>query len=52
MTTHANKAAQEANWQAFRDSPDWEVLKEDPQHKHTVYDIEKYYLHSTDYSHL
>ena len=49
MTTHANKAAQDKNWDAFRTSPVWDKMKNDPQYANTVSHIDKYLLYPTDY---
>jgi hypothetical protein len=52
LTTFENKTAHENRWNAFRDSPDWLLLKEDKQYDNTVSKIEKFYLYPTDYSEL
>ena len=52
MTTFANKASQSEHWDAFRNHPDWLVLKEIEAYKNTVSKNVKYMLHPTDYSDL
>ena len=52
LTTFEDKTSNESHWHAFRDSPDWLLLKEDKQYDNTVSKIEKLFLHPTDYSEL
>ena len=52
MTTFENEKSNKEHWEAFRDSPDWHALKGDVQYENTVSHIDKYYLHSTDFSQL
>ena len=52
LTTFEDKTSNETHWNAFRESPDWLLLKEDKQYDNTVSKIEKFLLHPTDYSQL
>ena len=52
LTTFENKTSHEKLWDAFRNSPEWLVLKEEEQYKNTVSKNEKFYLYPTDYSEL
>jgi hypothetical protein len=52
LTTFENKTSHENHWNAFRNSPDWLLLKEDGQYDNTVSKNEKFYLYPTDYSDL
>ena len=50
MTTHADTTAQKANWDAFRDHPDWNEMKVLERYQNTVSHIDKYLLYPTEYS--
>lgn len=50
LTCHANKAAREANWKAFGDSPEWKKLSSLPEYQHNVSHIDITFLYPTDYS--
>ena len=50
LTTFENKTSNETYWNAFSNSPDWLLLKEDKQYDNTVSKIEKFYLYPTNYS--
>ena len=50
LTTFENKTSHETRWNAFRNSPDWLLLKGDKQYDNTVSKNEKLYLYPTDYS--
>lgn len=52
LTTHANTAAQEKNWDAFRVHPDWLKMKELDRYKNTVSSSTKYMMYPTSYSDL
>lgn len=52
LTTFENDSSHTANWNSFRTSPDWEILKKDNQYANTVSKNDKYYLYPTDYSQL
>ena len=52
LTTFENSASQEEHWNAFRNHPDWAILKADEQYLNTVSHTDKFYLHPTDYSDL
>lgn len=52
MTCHENEQAQEENWAAFRDHPEWNRMKVLGEYQHTVSKSEKWMLHPTAYSDL
>lgn len=50
MTTFENQADRDEHWKAFGDSPEWTVLKADPQYANTVSKNTQYFLYPTAYS--
>lgn len=50
LTTHADTAAQNKNWDAFRKHPEWDRMKNLERYKNTVSKITKYQLYPTEYS--
>ncbi len=50
MTTHADTAAQNANWDAFTGHPVWDRMKNMDRYQNTVSNITKYLLYPTEYS--
>jgi hypothetical protein len=50
MTTHADTAAQNANWDAFRVHPEWDRMKNLERYQNTVSNITRYQLYPTEYS--
>lgn len=50
MTTFKDMKSHDEHWDAFRNHPDWEKLKNMEEYKHTVSHIDKWLLHPTDYS--
>ena len=50
MTAHADTIAQQANWEAFVNHPEWERMKNLDQYQNTVSGITKYLLYPTEYS--
>jgi hypothetical protein len=50
MTTFADTISQQEHWNAFRESPEWNEMKEIEKYKHTVSHIDKYLLHPAEYS--
>jgi hypothetical protein len=50
MTVHADMAAREKVWEAFRNSPDWKKLSSDPAFANTVSATTVMFLRPTDYS--
>jgi hypothetical protein len=50
MTTHADTTVQQANWDAFREHPEWLRMKELERYQNTVSSITKYLLYPTEYS--
>ncbi len=50
LTTHKNQQARDANWKAFFESPEWEILKIMPKYKNTVSRNEMLFLYPTEYS--
>ncbi len=50
MTTFENMKSHDEHWDAFRNHPDWERLKNMEEYKHTVSHITKYLMHPTEYS--
>ena len=52
MTTFSSSASRAEHWDAFRNSPEWTVMKEIEKYKNTVSHIDKYLLQPTDYSDL
>ena len=52
LTTFSDEESQSEHWDAFRESPEWEALKLDPQYNNTVSHIDKYLLYPAEYSDL
>jgi hypothetical protein len=52
LTTFESEASHKTHWNAFSNSPNWLLLKEDTQYNNTVSKNEKFYLYPTDYSEL
>ncbi|MBT3242593.1 MAG: NIPSNAP family containing protein [Bacteroidetes bacterium] len=52
LTTFENRDSQKKHWETFVNSPEWTVLKGDPQYKNTVSKIDKVNLHPAIYSEL
>lgn len=52
MTTFENQASRDEHWKAFSASPEWSVLKSDPQYSNNTSKNTQYYLFPTDYSDL
>jgi hypothetical protein len=50
MTTFANEASQEKLWENFRNSPEWNNMKDLERYANTVSRITKYLMYPTDYS--
>jgi hypothetical protein len=50
MTAHADTTAQQANWDAFVNHPEWERMKNLERYQNTVSGITKYLLYPTEYS--
>jgi len=50
MTTHADTTAQQANWEAFVNHPEWDRMKNLDRYRNTVSSITKYLLYPTEYS--
>ena len=50
MTTHSDTTAQQKNWDAFVNHPEWERMKELERYQNTVSAITKYLLYPTKYS--
>ncbi len=50
MTTHADTAAQAANWDAFVNHPEWDRMKNLERYQNTVSHITRYQLYPTGYS--
>lgn len=50
MTTFSNQESRDAHWDAFRTSPVWEKLKDDPKYQNNVSHNDTRFLYPTDYS--
>ena len=50
MTSFENEAAQQKRWDAFRNSPEWDHMKNMERYANTVSSITKYLMYPTDYS--
>jgi len=50
MTTHANQQSRDENWQAFRDSPEWNEMKSLSKYQNNVSHIDIMFLYPTEYS--
>lgn len=50
LTTFENQADRDEHWKAFGSSPEWTVLKADPQYANTVSKNTQYFLYPTAYS--
>jgi hypothetical protein len=50
LTTFENQADRDEHWKAFSNSPEWSVLKVDPQYANTVSKNTQYFLYPTEYS--
>ena len=50
MTTFENQASRDEHWKAFPISPEWVVLKSDPQYSNNTSKNTQYFLFPTDYS--
>ena len=52
LTMYSSETAREKGWKAFREHPDWKVLKEVAKYKGTVSKIHKYVLVPKGYSQM
>jgi hypothetical protein len=52
MTTFSSRASQTEHWDAFRNSPEWNTMKEIEKYKNTVSHTDKYIMHPAKYSDL
>ncbi len=52
LTMYSSEAAREKSWIAFREHPDWQVLKEVEKYKGTVSKIHRYVLIAKAYSQM
>ncbi|VGO16861.1 hypothetical protein PDESU_05453 [Pontiella desulfatans] len=52
MLSFDDMAAHDANWDAFKQHPEWNRIKALPQYKGTVSNITKTFLKATDYSQI
>nr|WP_321414559.1 NIPSNAP family protein [uncultured Allomuricauda sp.] len=50
MTTHADMAARDKNWEAFVDSPEWKTLSAMPKYQNNVSHADIWFLYPTEYS--
>ena len=50
MTTHADSSAQKRNWDAFRNHPEWDRMKNMERYQNTVSHIDIFLLYPTEYS--
>jgi hypothetical protein len=50
MTSYENMESNKAHWDAFRNHPDWEVLKNKPEYANTVSHIDKWLCYPAEYS--
>uniref|UniRef100_UPI00321661E5 NIPSNAP family protein n=1 Tax=uncultured Draconibacterium sp. TaxID=1573823 RepID=UPI00321661E5 len=50
MTSYSDMESNKAHWDAFRQHPDWLILKEKEEYKNTVSHIDKWLCHPTEYS--
>ncbi len=50
MTSHENMESREKNWDAFRNDPRWDKMKNIPKYQNTVSHIDLYLLKATGYS--
>ncbi|MCB0373721.1 MAG: NIPSNAP family protein [Muricauda sp.] len=50
MTTHADQATREKNWEAFVDSPEWKELIAMPKYENNISHIDIWFLYPTEYS--
>ncbi|WP_437397378.1 NIPSNAP family protein [Flagellimonas lutimaris] len=50
MTTHADMATREKNWEAFVDSPEWKELSALPKYENNVSHADIWFLYPTEYS--
>lgn len=50
MTTHADMATREKNWEAFVDSPEWKELIAMPKYENNVSHADIWFLYPTEYS--
>jgi len=50
MTTHADMATREKNWEAFVDSPEWKELIAMPKYENNMSHIDMWFLYPTEYS--
>lgn len=50
MTCFSDTLSQKEHWSAFREHPDWQVMKTKERYKNTVSHIAKYMLYPTSYS--
>ena len=50
MTCFDDTLSQKEHWNAFREHPDWKVMKEKKRYENTVSNITKYELYPTPYS--
>ncbi|RIV43034.1 NIPSNAP family protein [Flagellimonas pelagia] len=50
MTTHADMATRDKNWEAFVDSPEWKALTAMPKYENNVSHADIWFLYPTEYS--
>lgn len=50
MTTHADMATRDKNWEAFVDSPEWKEMSALPKYQNNVSHADIWFLYPTDYS--
>ena len=50
MTSFSDRNSNKEHWDAFRDHPDWNALKDKPEYANTVSHIDKWLCHPTAYS--
>ncbi|GLU42754.1 hypothetical protein Musp01_03780 [Muricauda sp. NBRC 101325] len=50
MTTHADMATRDKNWEAFVDSPEWKALTAMPKYENNVNHADIWFMYPTDYS--
>lgn len=50
MTTHADMATRDKNWEAFVDSPEWKTLSALPEYQNNVSHADIWLLYPTEYS--
>lgn len=50
MTTHADMATRDKNWEAFVDSPEWKEMSALPKYQNNVSHADIWFLYPTEYS--